>query len=165
MARLAAGAAGDAGPLQPAVVGDPEPLFQELALALQRFQPVVVPQSEPASVQAPVPVPVPQAPPEEEVQALLAVLLAEPLAVPQPARPLGEALRRLQERRRVSLAGPDAQPLPVPVPVPVVLPESLCDNAGAALLRLWSHGVPGGAQELARQIQDEVAEPDALPLE
>lgn len=161
MARLAAGAAGDAGPLQPAVVGDPEPLFQELAL--QRFQPVVVPQSEPASVQAPVPVPVPQAPPEEEVQALLAVLLAEPLAVPQPARPLGEALRRLQERRRVSLAGPDAQPLPVPVPV--VLPESLCDNAGAALLRLWSHGVPGGAQELARQIQDEVAEPDALPLE
>lgn len=163
MARLAAGAAGDAGPLQPAVVGDPEPLFQELAL--QRFQPVVVPQSEPAPVQAPVPVPVPvpQAPPEEEVQALLAVLLAEPLAVPQPARPLGEALRRLQERRRVSLAGPDAQPLPVPVPV--VLPESLCDNAGAALLRLWSHGVPGGAQELARQIQDEVAEPDALPLE
>lgn len=161
MARLAAGAAGDAGPLQPAVVGDPEPLFQELAL--QRFQPVVVPQSEPAPVQAPVPVP--QAPPEEEVQALLAVLLAEPLAVPQPARPLGEALRRLQERRRVSLAGPDAQPLPVPVPVPVVLPESLCDNAGAALLRLWSHGVPGGAQELARQIQDEVAEPDALPLE
>lgn len=161
MARLAAGAAGDAGPLQPAVVGDPEPLFQELALALQRFQPVVVPQSEPAPVQAPVPVP--QAPPEEEVQALLAVLLAEPLAVPQPARPLGEALRRLQERRRVSLAGPDAQPLPVPVPV--VLPESLCDNAGAALLRLWSHGVPGGAQELARQIQDEVAEPDALPLE
>lgn len=159
MARLAAGAAGDAGPLQPAVVGDPEPLFQELAL--QRFQPVVVPQSEPAPVQAPVPVP--QAPPEEEVQALLAVLLAEPLAVPQPARPLGEALRRLQERRRVSLAGPDAQPLPVPVPV--VLPESLCDNAGAALLRLWSHGVPGGAQELARQIQDEVAEPDALPLE
>lgn len=161
MARLAAGAAGDAGPLQPAVVGDPEPLFQELAL--QRFQPVVVPQSEPAPVQAPVPVP--QAPPEEEVQALLAVLLAEPLAVPQPARPLGEALRRLQERRRVSLAGPDAQPLPVPVPVPVVLPKSLCDNAGAALLRLWSHGVPGGAQELARQIQDEVAEPDALPLE
>lgn len=163
MARLAAGAAGDAGPLQPAVVGDPEPLFQELAL--QRFQPVVVPQSEPAPVQAPVPVPVPvpQAPPEEEVQALLAVLLAEPLAVPQPARPLGEALRRLQERRRVSLAGPDAQPLPVPVLV--VLPESLCDNAGAALLRLWSHGVPGGAQELARQIQDEVAEPDALPLE
>lgn len=161
MARLAAGAAGDAGPLQPAVVGDPEPLFQELAL--QRFQPVVVPQSEPAPVQAPVPVPVPQAPPEEEVQALLAVLLAEPLAVPQPARPLGEALRRLQERRRVSLAGPDAQPLAVPVPV--VLPESLCDNAGAALLRLWSHGVPGGAQELARQIQDEVAEPDALPLE
>lgn len=165
MARLAAGAAGDAGPLQPAVVGDPEPLFQELTLALQRFQPVVVPQSEPAPMQAPVPVPVPvpQAPPEEEVQALLAVLLAEPLAVPQPARPLGEALRRLQERRRVSLAGPDAQPLPVPVPV--VLPESLCDNAGAALLRLWSHGVPGGAQELARQIQDEVAEPDALPLE
>lgn len=162
MARLAAG---DAGPLQPAVVGDPEPLFQELALALQRFQPVDVPQSEPAPVQAPVPVPVPQAPPEEEVQALLAVLLAEPLAVPQPERPLGEALRRLQERRRVSLAGPDAQPLPVPVPVPVVLPESLCDNAGAALLRLWSHGVPGGAQELARQIQDEVAEPDALPLE
>lgn len=161
MARLAAGAAGDAGPLQPAVVGDPEPLFQELAL--QRFQPLVVPQSEPAPVQAPVPVPVPQAPPEEEVQALLAVLLAEPLAVPQPARPLGEALRRLQERRRVSLAGPDAQP--VPVPVPVVLPESLCGNAGAALLRLWSHGVPGGAQELARQIQDEVAEPDALPLE
>lgn len=161
MARLAAGAAGDAGPLQPAVVGDPEPLLQELALALQRFQPVVVPQSEPAPVQAPVPVP--QAPPEEEVQALLAVLLAEPLAVPQPARPLGEALRRLQERRRVSLAGPDAQPLPVPVPV--VLPESLCDNAGAALLRLWSHGVPGGAQELARQIQDEVAEPDALPPE
>lgn len=161
MARLAAGAAGDAGPLQPAVVGDPEPLFQELALALQRFQPVVVPQSEPGPVQAPVPVP--QAPPEEEVQALLAVLLAEPLAVPQPARPLGEALRRLQERRRVSLAGPDAQPLPVPVPV--VLPESLCDNAGAALLRLWSHGVPGGAQELARQIQDEVAEPDALPPE
>lgn len=161
MARLAAGAAGDAGPLQPAVVGDPEPLFQELAL--QRFQPLVVPQSEPAPVQAPVPVAVPQAPPEEEVQALLAVLLAEPLAVPQPARPLGEALRRLQERRRVSLAGPDAQPLPVPVPV--VLPESLCDNAGAALLRLWSHGVPGGAQELARQIEDEVAEPDALPLE
>lgn len=163
MARLAAGAAGDAGPLQPAVVGDPEPLFQELTLALQRFQPVVVPQSEPAPMQAPVPVPVPQAPPEEEVQALLAVLLAEPLAVPQPARPLGEALRRLQERRRVSLAGPDAQPLSVPVPV--VLPKSLCDNAGAALLRLWSHGVPGGAQELARQIQDEVAEPDALPLE
>lgn len=163
MARLAAGAAGDAGPLQPAVVGDPEPLFQELAL--QRFQPLVVPQSEPAPVQAPVPVAVPQAPPEEEVQALLAVLLAEPLAVPQPARPLGEALRRLQERRRVSLAGPDAQPLPVPVPVPVVLPESLCGNAGAALLRLWSHSVPGGAQELARQIQDEVAEPDALPLE
>lgn len=165
MARLAAGAAVASGPVQPAVLGDPEPLFQELAVAFQRLQSVVVPESEPAPVQEPVQVSVPvsKAPPEEEVQALLTVLLTEPVAIPQPSRLLGEALRFLQESRRVSLARPDPQP--VPFPGPVVLPKSVCNNAGATLLRLWSHGVPGGAQELACEIQDEVAEPDALSLE
>lgn len=54
MARLAAGAAVaavDAGPVQPALLGDPEPLFQELAVPFQRFQSVVVQESEPAPVQ------------------------------------------------------------------------------------------------------------------
>lgn len=164
VARLAAGAPVDAGPVQPAVLGDPEPLLQELAVPFQRFQPLVVQESEPAPVQEQVQVQVsfPKAPPEE-VQAILAVVLAEPVAIPQPSRLLGEALRFLQEILRVSLARP--VPQPVPFSGTVVLPKSLCDNAGATLLRLWSHGVPGGAQELACEIQDEVAEPNALSLE
>lgn len=51
VARLAAGAPVDAGPVQPAVLGDPEPLLQELAVPFQRFQPLVVQESEPAPVQ------------------------------------------------------------------------------------------------------------------
>lgn len=151
MAGLAAGGPVAVWPVQPAVLGDPQPLA-ELALQLQRVQPVVVQESEPAPAQ--VPVPVPKAPPEE-VPALLAVVLAEPVAVPQPPRVLGEA-------PPLSLAGP--LPQPVPLSGTVVPPKGLCDNAGATLLRLRSHGVPGGAQELAGQVQDEVAEPNAVPL-
>ena len=108
MAGLAArGVPAGLGPVQPAVVGDREPLFQELAVPLQRLQSVVVQQPEPAPAQEQVQVSVPQAPPEE-VQALLAVLLAEPLAIPQPPPVPGEALRLLQEVLpvSVSLAGP-----------------------------------------------------------
>lgn len=92
-------------PAVPGGLGDPEPLFQKLAVPFQRLQSVVQQQREPAPAQEQVPVSVPQAPPAE-VQALLAVLLAEPVALPQPPVP-GEALRLLQEVP-VSLARPIA---------------------------------------------------------
>lgn len=158
MAGFTAGGPVDVWPVQPAVLGDPEPL-EKLAVQLQRLQPVVVQESEPAPAQ--VQVSFPKAPPEE-VPALLAVVLAEPVAIPQPPRVLGEALRFLQEALPVSLARPIPQP--VPLSGTVIVPKRLCDNAGATLLRLWSHGVPGGAQELAGEIQDEVAEPNAVSL-
>lgn len=156
MAGLAAGAPVDVWPVQSAVLGDPEPL-EKLAIELQRLQPVVVPESKPAPAQ--VPVPFPKAPPEE-VPALLAVVLAEPVAIPQLPRLLGEASRVLQEALPVALSGPIPQP--VSLSGTVVLPKGLCANAGSTLLRLWSHGVPGGAEELAGEIQDEIAEPNAL---
>lgn len=159
VAGFAAGVPLDVRPVQPAVLGDPEPLAQ-LAVQLQRLQPVVVPESEPAPAQ--VPLPLAPAPPEE-VPALLALVLAEPVAVPQPPRVLGEALRGLQAALPLALAGPLPQPLPLSGAV--VPPQGRCAGAGAALLRLRSHGVPGGAQELAGQIQDEVAEPNAVSLE
>lgn len=151
MAGLAPAVPGGLGRVQPAVLGDPEPLFQKLAVPFQRLQSVVQQQREPAPAQEQVPVSVPQAPPAE-VQALLAVLLAEPVALPQPPVP-GEALRLLQEVP-VSLARPIAQP--VPLSGTVVLPKGLRGHAGAPLLRLWPHGVPGGARELAGKIQVEV---------
>lgn len=160
MAGLAPSVPGGRGRVQPAVLGGPEPL------PLQRLQSVVVRQQrEPAPAQEQVQVPVPKAP-AEEVQALLALLLAEPVAVPQPPPVPGEALRLLQEvlSVSVSLARPIAQP--VPLSGPVLLPEGLCGHAGAALLRLWPHSVPGGSRELAGtiQVQVEVAEPHAFPL-
>lgn len=161
MAGLAPAVPGGLGRVQPAVLGDPEPLFQKLAVPFQRLQSVVVQQREPAPAQEQVQVSVPKAP-AEEVQALLAVLLAEPVAVPQPPPVPGEALRLLQEVLSVSLARP--VPQPVPLSGTVVLPKGLCGHAGAALLRLWSHSVPGGSRELAGKIQVEVAEPHAFSL-
>lgn len=162
MAGLAPAVPGGRGRVQSAVLGGPEPL------PLQRLQSVVVRQQRepaPAQEQVQVPVPVPKAP-AEEVQALLALLLAEPVAVPQPPPVPGEALRLLQEvlSVSVSLARPIAQP--VPLSGSVLLPEGLCGHAGATLLRLWPHSVPGGSRELAGQIQIqvEVAEPHAFPL-
>lgn len=124
---------------------------------------MVVPEWEPPPAQEPIQVSIATAPPEE-VQALLAVLLAEPVAVPQPPPVPGEALRLLPEVLPFSLAGPIPQP--VPLSGPLVLSEGQRHHAGTALLRLWSHGVPGGAQELAGKIQVtvEVAEPNALSL-
>lgn len=165
MAGLAPAVPRGLGRVQPAVLGVPQPLLPRLAVPLQRLQPVVGQQQwEPAPPQEPVPVPVPQAPPEE-VQALLAVLLAQPVAVLQPPPPLpGEALRLLQAALPVSLAWPLPQPLPLPLPRAVVLPKGPRGHAGAALLRLRSHRVPGGARELAGQIQVQVAEPHAFSL-
>lgn len=169
VAGLAPAVPGGLGRVQPAVLRGPEPLLPELAVPLQRLQPVVVRQpGEPAPAQLPVPVPVPvPEAPAEEVPALLAVLLAEPVAVPQLPPPVpGEALRLLQEALPVSvpLAGP--VPQPVPLSGTVVLPEGLCGHAGATLLRLRPHRVPGGSRELAGkvQIQVEVAEPHAFSL-
>lgn len=122
---------------------------------------MVVQEWEPAPAQEPVQVSIATAPPEE-VQALLAVLLAEPVEVPQPPPVPGEALRLLPEVLPVSLSR--SIPQPVPLSGTVVLSEGQRDHAGTALLRLWSHGVPGGAQELAGKIQVEVAEPNALSL-
>lgn len=161
MAGLTPGAPLDVRPVQPAVLGDPEPLARLAVQQLQRLQRMVVQEPEPAAVPEPVQVSVPKAPPEE-VPALLALLLAEPVAVPQPPRALGEAPRVLQAPLPVPLARPIPQPLPLSGTV--ALPESLRDNARAALLRLWPHDVPGGAQELAGAVQDEVAEPHAISL-
>lgn len=160
VAGLAPAVPGGLGRVQPAVLGDPEPLLQKLAVPFQRLQSVVVQQREPAQEQ--VQVSVAKAPPEE-VPALLAVLLAQPVAVPQPPPVPGEALRLLPEVP-VSLARP--VPQPVPLSGTVVLPKGLRGHAGATLLRLWSHGVPGGARESAGKIQVAVpvAEPHALPL-
>lgn len=161
MAGVAAGGPVDVGPVQPAVLCDAEPL-EKLAIQFRRVQSVVVQESEPAPAQVQeVEVSFPKAPPEE-VQALLAVVLAEPVAIPQPPRVLGEALPLLQEVLPVSLPRPIPQP--VPISGTVVFPKGLRRHAGPTLLRLWSHGVPGGARELAREIQDAVTEPNSISL-
>lgn len=163
VAGVAAGGPVAVGPVQPAVLRDAEPL-EKLAIQFRRVQSVVVQESEPAAAQEQVrevQVSFPKAPPEE-VQALLAVVLAEPVAIPQPPRVLGEALPFLQEVLPVSLARPIPQP--VPLSGTVVFPKGLRRDAGPTLLRLWSHGVPGGAQELAREIQDAVPEPNPISL-
>lgn len=163
VAGVAAGGPVDVGPVQPAVVRDAEPL-EKLAIQFRRLQSVVVQESEPAPAPAQVrevPVSFPKAPPEE-VQALLALVLEEPLAIPQPPRVLAEALPFLPEVLPLSLARPIPQP--VPLSGTVVFPKGLRRNAGPTLLRLWSHGVPGGAQEWAREIQDAVTEPNPISL-
>lgn len=163
VAGVAAGAAVDVGPEQPAVVRGAEPL-EELAVQFRRLQSVVVQEREPAPARQrgqEGQVASPEAPPEE-VQALLAVVLAEPVALPQPPRVLGEALRFLPEVLPGSLAGP--VPQPVPLSRTVGFPQGLRRHAGPTLLRLRSHGVPGGARDVARETPDAVAEPDPISL-
>jgi len=166
VARLAAGQGVpldvSVGPVQPPVLGVQEPLvFWELSVPLQRLEPGVVAESEPAPKEEQVQVLVQAAPPEQ-VQALLALLLAQPLALPRPPVP-GQALRRVQQIPPVAVAASLSQP--VRLAGTRVLPTGLRAAAGAALLRLRPHRVPGGTQKMEGQLPDQVAEPHPFSLE
>lgn len=159
MARLAAGRVPldvQVGAVQPPVFGVQEPIFfPKLSVPLQRLEPGVVAESAPAEEQ----VPVPEAPPEE-VQALLALLLAQPVALSRPPLP-GQALRSAREVPPLAVAAP--LPQPVPLAGTLVLPTGLRAGAGAALLRLRPHLVPGGSPQSEGlgqvRVQVQVAEP------
>ena len=159
VARLAAGRVPldvPVGAVQPPVFGVQEPIFfPKLSVPLQRLEPGVVAESAPAEEQ----VPVPEAPPEE-VQALLALLLAQPVALSRPPLP-GQALRSAREVPPLAVAAP--LPQPVPLAGTLVLPTGLRAGAGAALLRLRPHLVPGGSPQseglVQVQVQVQVAEP------
>ena len=159
VARLAAGRVPldvPVGAVQPPVFGVQEPIFfPKLSVPLQRLEPGVVAESAPAPAEEQVPVP--EAPPEE-VQALLALLLAQPVALSRPPLP-GQALRSAREVPPLAVAAP--LPQPVPLAGTLVLPTGLRAGAGAALLRLRPHLVPGGSpqSEGLVQVQVQVAEP------
>lgn len=163
MARLAAGRVPldvPVGAVQPPVFGVQEPIFfPKLSVPLQRLEPDVVAESAPAPAPAEEQVPVPEAPPEE-VQALLALLLAQPVALSRPPLP-GQALRSAREVPPLAVAAP--LPQPVPLAGTLVLPTGLRAGAGAALLRLRPHLVPGGSPQseglVQVQVQVQVAEP------
>lgn len=161
VARLAAGRVPldvPVGAVQPPVFGVQEPIFfPKLSVPLQRLEPGVVAESAPAPAEEQVPVP--EAPPEE-VQALLALLLAQPVALSRPPLP-GQALRSAREVPPLAVAAP--LPQPVPLAGTLVLPTGLRAGAGAALLRLRPHLVPGGSPQseglVQVQVQVQVAEP------
>jgi hypothetical protein len=165
VARLPAGqglALGVAvGPLQPAVLAVPEPLFvPELPARLPRLEPLFVPESQPAPPLAPEPVQVAlEEAPAAEVPALLALVLAEPLALPQPPLP-------------GSAPGPAAEAPPLPQQLALALAGTRVlpaarerARAGPPLLRLRPHRVPRGARPLAGQVPHQVAEQDPLPTQ
>lgn len=151
------------GALQPPVVAVADPLLvRELPLRLARLEPRVLQEPQPApraQQQVALPLPLQEAPPAQ-VPALLALLLAEPVALPRPPAP-GESLR----------ASAEVLPLPFALPLPeqVALPGKVAlqkvvlrHHAGAALLWLRSHRLPRGIQQVAGEIQDQVAQQDPV---